>query len=309
MSENVINVEKKYNYPIAAFKLLFLFLIILVHCGKIHGNWITSCLIFFVASGFFTYYLHSDNYRGDFRQCIEVYIRKFKLFFPLHFITFLLVIPHELLLINNNIKYNIVSAIFNLTLTQSWFDNLKFSYNGVAWFLSALLFCYFVSPFYIYLIKETKKIFNIYLLLVIVLFIYYFFEYSFNNISYVNFWNNPFIQSLVFGVGAIVAEIYMSQNDKILKHANFWEVLVVLALIFILYFQPDVPFVFQLIFFCLLVYIFAFQGGCISSYLNNIFKLKLMRYILSKELEIYMIHQVIIKYASLVIFFIYYGKF
>lgn len=50
-------------------------------------------------------------------------------------------------------------TILNILLIQSWFPSVSInvSLNGVAWFLSSILFCYFMFPFIAAWLKENKE--------------------------------------------------------------------------------------------------------------------------------------------------------
>ena len=52
-----------------------------------------------------------------------------------------------------------IRGLIQVFLLQSWTGNLNtaMAYNGKAWFISALLFAYFMSPFLARLIKKPKK--------------------------------------------------------------------------------------------------------------------------------------------------------
>lgn len=47
-------------------------------------------------------------------------------------------------------------VFLNITLLKSWYDPSKFTFNGVTWFLSSILFIYFCVPFIIHFFKSKK---------------------------------------------------------------------------------------------------------------------------------------------------------
>lgn len=84
--------------------------------------------------------------------------------FPMHFIAFVLM---AFLIIYRSWagEYEIdksdflAQAVVNLTFLQAWTPNEDFvySFNGVSWFLSALFFCYLLTPIMIRVLKRFEK--------------------------------------------------------------------------------------------------------------------------------------------------------
>ena len=50
--------------------------------------------------------------------------------------------------------------LINLFLLQSWYNDSEifFAYNGVSWFLSSILFCYFLSPLLMVGLKTNRSV-------------------------------------------------------------------------------------------------------------------------------------------------------
>ena len=77
---------------------------------------------------------------------------------PLHFIAFLICL--SLMPISDIFtKKTVFEALINLSLLQSWsIDSSTFFYfNGTRWFLSSILFCYFLSPFLLKTVNTKKR--------------------------------------------------------------------------------------------------------------------------------------------------------
>lgn len=86
-------------------------------------------------------------------------LSKAKKFYFLHVLTFLIVLFH---MERHGFKYpsgvsGFVRDVFlNVTLLKSWYDPAKFTFNGVTWFLSCILFIYLCVPFIIHFFKCKK---------------------------------------------------------------------------------------------------------------------------------------------------------
>lgn len=112
--------------------------------------------IFFVLSGFFMILTYEDRKLScSIKTNLSFSINKIKKIYPLHIITMICILPLMLLLyIRSGITIKRIAILFaeiimNMTLTQTWFpySSINASLNGVAWFLSAMLFLYFMFPY------------------------------------------------------------------------------------------------------------------------------------------------------------------
>lgn len=115
--------------------------------------------LFIVLSGFLTVHNHFDCNELSIKEQITKTIKKS---YPLHFLTFLLAIPFS---IQELIKPNVnvwIASFLNLILVQSWVPkaSVYFSNNAVSWYLSTYLFLMLISPFVVkYLMQlDTKRI-------------------------------------------------------------------------------------------------------------------------------------------------------
>ncbi len=84
---------------------------------------------------------------------------KLQKFYVLHMLTFLVVLCH---MERHGFKYPdgvhgfIRDVFLNVTLLKSWYDPAEFTFNGVTWFLSCILFIYFCVPYIIHFFKSKK---------------------------------------------------------------------------------------------------------------------------------------------------------
>lgn len=149
-----------------AFLLIFLW-----HCGSfgvpfypgISGA--TNGVTFFIIlSGFVSAYSAYDReIKSGIGDILAYLIKKLRKFYPLYFVTTLCTVGYSSLP-SVVAAYNIQGIVEslkqlakNLLLIQSWFTEGYFSYNGVGWFLSTIIFLYIVN---LPLEKFLKKIQN-----------------------------------------------------------------------------------------------------------------------------------------------------
>lgn len=130
-----------------------------------------TCEFLFVVSGFLVGYNYFYIERpATWKESFQYAYSKFLKFWPLHFFAMLLVMGLRVRPIFT--FSNLMTAVLNISLLQAWspYQEIYFSYNGASWFLSALLFCYFMAPF---LLQFSKKLKNSIVLFAVIFFIRY----------------------------------------------------------------------------------------------------------------------------------------
>lgn len=88
------------------------------------------------------------------KENLNFSIKKIKKLFPLHLITMIPFVVFSIFtMISKGITFSrviflLLKILLNITLLQTWFpyDAVNRSLNGVAWFLSAMLFLFFIYP-------------------------------------------------------------------------------------------------------------------------------------------------------------------
>ena len=119
------------------------------------------CEFFFVTSGLLMAYnyLLRKEVPGGLKGSWAFMWKRFKKVWPLHFVMFLAFLAGEKLRYGVFGLRDLLSAVLNLTLTQawSWDREIVMDYNGVTWFLSALMVCYFFTPLFLKQLSGSRK--------------------------------------------------------------------------------------------------------------------------------------------------------
>lgn len=169
---------------------------------------------FFMLSGFSLCYTYFDKEILDFKELKKFYWKRICSLYPLYLICHIL---YVITLGNLSWKKNIFVLPIELTAIQSTLNGFNILHNGGTWFISCLSFCYFLFPFFIYLIKNmrktTQKIVVVSILLIDIWapFITFFFELD-------TIYSNPFYRMLDFVLGMFCACFFVNHINK--KHSN-----------------------------------------------------------------------------------------
>ena len=121
------------------------------HCGFFKSPDLGArCVeIFLVVSGFLTAYNHHGNYDGTLDEGVAIVRKKLHAIYPVYLAGFLLAVAYMLIACNADgyTRFGLAAtALVHLALMQAWIPGIAFAHNGAVWFLSAVLFCYAMSP-------------------------------------------------------------------------------------------------------------------------------------------------------------------
>ena len=126
------------------------------------GAWGVS--VFFVLSGFLMTYTYFDReipttLGGSFK----IAIKRISKLYMLHIVMMVIAIPWEIKKAGidlglSSIGLWLLKIFTNLTLTQSWIPTWTVfgAFNGVAWFLSAMLFLYIMFPYVMRFLRKAR---------------------------------------------------------------------------------------------------------------------------------------------------------
>jgi len=160
--QNNINSKRraKLNY-IAFIKFLAMIKLIKWHIYSWKSKPIDygarMCEILFIASGFLVgYNYYKRNMPCDYKTSFNYSYKHLRTFYPLEFIVTIYGFCN-----NQRKKYNLTTfeiLIGELLMIKSWsrYKDLAAYFNGISWFLSVLLFCYFLVPILLQGIKNLK---------------------------------------------------------------------------------------------------------------------------------------------------------
>jgi peptidoglycan/LPS O-acetylase OafA/YrhL len=245
------------------------------------------------------------------------YIKRLSRLYPLHILTFIISIP---IVYITSFKTNIFYALSNIFLLQSYFPSgiQVFAFNSLAWFLSDIIFFYFVTPFALFFLFKIRIAENNKKLLLLLVFLFACeigLAYLFNNkmepysFSWWFIYISPYVRIFDYMIGLVLGLIFISSNGLVTNHSAITRILFsALEAISILFFlcsfywaryvsYPSIQMGAYFIPSCtLIIYVFSFQRGIISPILSN----KIFVYLGGLSFAIYLMHQLVISYAVLV---------
>lgn len=261
-----------------------------------------ACEVLFVISGFLVGYNHYHNLiPTTLNHSLNYVFKKFAKIWPLHLICFLMVFIYQ---INNNPElfnnFNIFSVITNIFLLQAWTNN-PYTFNGATWFLSALLFCYFMSPLLMSIFKKTNQI--IITTFIGCIMIRILIELSGIDSFLLNYHTSPIIRCVEFYIGMLMVHAYFKLKEYISKSntsliMSLIELSVTLLYIFLI-FKMEGKWIrgYFVLAACILVFVYTFNSGIISRILN----IKVFSLFENIQMEFYILHQaVIIVFTSII---------
>ena len=197
---------------------------------------------------------------------------------------------------------DICKCLISLGMLQAWSNNSEifFAVNGVMWFLSALLFCYFMSPLLVRLIKKGLKLsLVLFALVFLVRFLIDLFMAVCPGLLQISTHASPVVRCLEYLMGMLLVPAHMhikAGAEKIKKTTrivlfSLIEILVLCGVVYMMVFHPNLwRSVFVLV-FCPPVFVFSLNEGIISKVLS----LKPFQWFSSIQLEFFILHQAFIK--------------
>jgi peptidoglycan/LPS O-acetylase OafA/YrhL len=286
---------------LSGLKVLAVFGVLACHMGVIPA--FDACArmveILFIISGFLMAYNYHEKFEDySLLSGFKVIRGKLWRFYPVHLITFLLQLFFVEFWVLKPLGFKLSIGALNLSLLHAWFVDTEFSFNNVSWFLSALLFCYLITPGLAGIVKKTKSLWKIFMVIFVVRL---FFEYVVINerrYVYLDLHCNPFIQSLNYAMAYILGVSFSlknSINEYLKEKAKVFEISAIQVLMFLLYgvccyfFNGG----YRIFFVSLglgLVMVLAYNNGIVS----KIFSKRLFLIFDGITLEIFMFHSFIL---------------
>ena len=298
-----VNTQNKKILSLSGLKVIAMFLIFWWHSDMKKPPvdlGARACEFFFVIAGFLFCYAHwSRPIPCTINHVFHYAKRKICSIWPIHFLCFLL----TLLYINPVTWFSLDGALLaalNLSLTHAFINTpaVYHSFNGVSWFCSAIVLCYILAPFFMRMIRTPLKAF---LMLVFSYAARFMLEWV-QTVKPGEYWNLsihvfPLVRLLEFVMGMSCAAVFLMLFIKAAnnKHAILFTGLEVLSLVLtvalMIHKQYEWLRAQYLPLFCLLVFVFAFDGGFVSRLLSQ----KPFQFFAALQLEFFVIHQVMFR--------------
>ena len=149
---------------IQALRAMAFFCVFLNHCYVKTNGWPIS--VFIMLSGFLlvnSRFFKPDDFTPSVVKNIRSAYSKVKSLYLLYIITMLPIVALEVLAIytgNSSGTYGTVGLEFVLSalMIQSWFPQHSMAFNGVAWYLSTMVFLYFTFPYILKVIRKYRRL-------------------------------------------------------------------------------------------------------------------------------------------------------
>ena len=258
------------------------------------------CEILFVSSGFlvgYNYYKRplSSTYQSSFKYAYK----HLRMFYPLEIINIIYGIHSYY---NKLEIIDIQIIVINVLIMKSWsrYNRIVNRFNGITWFLSSLLFCYFLTPILLQGIKNIKNSLMIFILFAFIRIALEIIIYKSDlNLLDVNFHRGPFVRCMEFYLGMLIAPLFYKINNILDKYRNkIWIkgifTLIQIVLPFGIYFimlkyNLNLKRCYFVLIFCLFIFICGFDYG----YLSDIFEMKIAKIIMSHQMEMYLLQKTV----------------
>lgn len=275
--------------------------------------------LFFLLSGFlYTYNYYNKELKTTQRACVKFAYSHIKKYYCLHLITGALMLFQLYITGSINIKLDggygkgiITNYFLNLLLLQSWIPSTEyyFGFNGVAWFLSSLVFCYYLFPIMLSFIKRKKTTAELgifwgggVILLLAILQTWY----SVGHLaeSYYYCYIFPPYRAVWFFIGCIAGAIFLRNRDY-LKSSIFGNdgtciVAVLLYGLSVFFCNSSWNSAIYLIPTVFLIFIIA----CCSKNMEKLFSCRIIKWLSNFSFEFYLIHHVVVIYYAFIMGYI-----
>ena len=259
--------------------------------------------ILFILSGFCMAYNHyQDSAKEPKKTGWEIVKSKLPKFYPVHVTTFLLQVLFVPTWAMKSMGFILVFGALNLSLQQAWFQKTQFMFNNVSWFLSSLIFCYFITPSLKKLCRYSEEKGKLWLCFLSLLGIRIYLEYTILNYPtyvFMDLHTNPIIQSLNYALGFITGiyfirpthiNRYLSTQRDRLQMSVLECVFIGVYASFCYSFGVELYRIFYVVLALPIIYLLGFGNGLISRLLS----IKPLMWFEKINLELFMFHSFIL---------------
>ncbi len=291
--------------PLSGLKVLAVIGVIACHMGALSQWDLCARMVelLFLLSGFCMAYNHGDTRTKDsFYDGWRMVWNKLPQIYPIHLATFLLQLFFVAKWTAKPLDFTLSFGFLNLALLQAWFPKTQFMFNNVSWFLSALVFCYFITPTLIATARRAKAKKKLWFMFAFLISVRLYLEYM--RLAYpIELWynlhTNPLIQCLNYSLGFITG-IYFTEKSEFntflhkqfsVLSASLLEILLTgfyLTCCYIL--AQDMYRLFFVVIALPMIYILAVGRGILS----RLLALRPLVWLSAFNLEIFMLHSFIL---------------
>lgn len=285
---------------LSSLRFFFSFFVFIGHLGLTKVS--VGHAFFIILSGFILTYVYENRLLSNTISKKEFFLKRLIRVYPLHLITLLFSMFFVINEIHEKFWFFLSKLFFNVFLFQSFvpLNEFYFSFNGVSWNVSVLLFCYLLFPFFIsFFSKISLKRFTFFIIAALILI------FSIMLLVPKKWHLAVFYISPIFRVVDFIFGIFLFKLSQVLQkkefNYNFLEIssLLLFFAFFIaanLFSESLLPFAYSIYFWIplgVLILIFNDEKGIIS---NKMFKKPLFIFLGTLSYPFYMFHQLLIRF-------------
>ncbi|WP_371267010.1 acyltransferase family protein [Flavobacterium sp.] len=285
---------------LSSLRFFFSFLVFIGHLGLTKVS--VGHAFFIILSGFILMYVYEKRLISNSISKKEFFLKRLQRIYPLHIITLLVSILFVIYEIHENFIFFSAKFFVNFFLLQAFIPlgEIYFSFNGVSWNVSVLMFCYFVFPFIVpYFSTITLRKFTFFILSVVVgIFIMMFFVPQ--KLHHALFYISPFLRifDFIFGIYLFKLSNYFLKKEHNYTVLEAFSLFVFFSFFIVANLFPEIflPFAYSIYFWIplgFLILIFSAEKGIISS---CILKKSIFLLLGALSYPFYMWHQLIIRF-------------
>ena len=193
----------------------------------------------------------------------------------------------------------IPALILNVLLLQSWSvkGNIAMSFNGITWFLSALFFCYLLTPTLVKLCKNYKLSLVLLPILIILRLLLDKYFYTIEILpKFLSLHTSCLVRLTEFLMGMLLCPIFVKIKELIRLDNKKWfyifssiEIVALFGIILAMRFLVETRAFFAML-MCVVVFVFAFDKGFIS----KVFAFQPIKFLSKIQFEFFILHAVVI---------------
>lgn len=311
--------EKTRANQLQFLRFIAFLLICMVHTESYQPSWgpggngaINAVAFFIILSGAVSgYSSYNKDIECSFKGILLYMWKKIKKVYPLYFITTLIAVIYTdipgLIAANEfaQTKSSVIQLLKNIFLIQSWFPENYFSYNGVGWFLSTIMFLYITNiPLRamagkIRRLKNSDYIFaGVFIVTFACVIVYCYFTQN-TNTEYTQY-ILPVSRTGEYVCGMALGYLAYSLTQKLQRRGidiiifSILEAGAVMIWIYAMY-MPIEMWQYRIVHWllpnCMLLMVFLFGRGIFS----RLFSVSILRYLGDISFECFLIHQLVIR--------------